>query len=132
MTILLDTQCWLWWLVSPERLGPRSRELLSDGGYTLLVSAASSWEIATKYALGKLPLPEPPELFVPSRIARDGITPLHVQHAHALRVAALPPHHRDPFDRLLIAQAQLERVPVMAADEVFDLYAVDVIRADRP
>lgn len=130
MTILLDTQCWLWWLVSPEKLSPSALDQLADGENTLLLSAASSWEIAIKYALGKLPLPEPPETFVPSRIARDGVTPLPVEHTHALRVSALPLHHRDPFDRLIIAQAQIEAVPVMTVDPVFLRYGVEVIRGD--
>jgi PIN domain nuclease of toxin-antitoxin system len=130
VTILLDTQCWLWWLVSPEKLSPSALDQLADGENTLLLSAASSWEIAIKYALGKLPLPEPPETFVPSRIARDGVTPLPVEHTHALRVSALPLHHRDPFDRLIIAQAQIEAVPVMTVDPVFLRYGVEVIRGD--
>lgn len=131
MTVLLDTQCWLWWLVSPEKLSPAALATLADAGNTLLLSAASSWEIAIKHSLGKLPLPEPPEQFVPSRMARDGITPLAVQHVHALRVAALPLHHRDPFDRILIAQAQLEGIPVMTADPVFGRYEVEIIPGSR-
>jgi PIN domain nuclease of toxin-antitoxin system len=130
VTILLDTQCWLWWLVSPEKLSSSALQQLADGENTLLLSAASSWEIAIKYSLGKLPLPEPPEAFVSSRIIRDGVTPLPVEHAHALRVSALPLHHRDPFDRLLIAQAQIEGVPVMTVDPVFLRYGVEVIRGD--
>jgi PIN domain nuclease of toxin-antitoxin system len=131
MTILLDTQCWLWWLVSPERLSPEALARIADAKNTLLLSAASSWEIAIKHSLGKLPLPAPLEAFVSSRMARDGIAALPVQHVHALRVATLPLHHRDPFDRLLIAQAQIERIPIMTADLVFQRYAVDVIRCDQ-
>jgi PIN domain nuclease of toxin-antitoxin system len=132
VTILLDTQCWLWWLVSPERLSPEALARLADAENTLLLSAASSWEIAIKHSLGKLPLPEPLEAFVSSRMARDGIAALPVQHVHALRVATLPLHHRDPFDRLLIAQAQVEGIPIMTADPVFHRYAVEVIRGDQP
>jgi PIN domain nuclease of toxin-antitoxin system len=130
VTILLDTQCWLWWLVSPEKLTASALARLADGENRLLFSAASSWEIAIKYTIGKLPLPEPPETFVASRLARDGVTPLPVEHLHALRVSALPLYHRDPFDRLLVAQAQIENVPIMTADPVFERYGIQIIKAD--
>ncbi len=87
MTLLLDTQVWLWMLVSPERLSAEARDAVVGGDTELLLSAASSWEIAIKYALGKLPLPEPPHTYVPSRMRAVGATPLAVSHAHALAVA---------------------------------------------
>jgi PIN domain nuclease of toxin-antitoxin system len=130
VTILLDTQCWLWWIAHPERLGRRALEHMIDPGNRLLLSAASSWEIAVKYALGKLSLPAPPGTFVPSRLARDAISALPVEHAHALQVGLLPHHHRDPFDRLLVAQAQIEAVPLMTADRQLEPYEVDIIWAD--
>ena len=129
MNVLLDTHCWIWWLISPERLASRSINLLKNGENTVFLSAASSWEIAIKYALGKLPLPEHPKSFVPARLARDGFTPLAISHAHALHVASLPVHHRDPFDRILIAQSQLEQMPIMTIDAVFERYDVEVIWA---
>jgi PIN domain nuclease of toxin-antitoxin system len=89
-----------------------------------VLSAASSWEVAIKVGLGKLELPAPAERFVPEQLAEDGIDALAIEHAHALRVARLPPHHSDPFDRLLIAQAQLERCALLTADP--RLYAYDV------
>lgn len=104
---------------------------MRDGANQLYFSAASAWEIAIKHALGKLPLPEPPETFVPARLQRDSITPLRVEVAHALRVAALPPVHRDPFDRLLVAQCVLERLPILTADPVFALYGIEVVSAVR-
>jgi len=122
--ILLDTHVWLWFVVAPERIGPTSRALLEDRDHQLLLSAASSWEMAIKYRLGKLPLPSPPEEFIPPRLARDEITPLPVDHAHALRVATLPLHYRDPFDRLLVAQAQLEDLVIFTADEAITQYDV--------
>ena len=128
-TLLLDTHTWLWAQSEPHRLNERCRKLLGDADETLLFSAASSWEIGIKYALKKLDLPEPPGLFVPKRLAQMGITPLPIEHAHALRVAELPHHHRDPFDRLLIAQAQLEGATVATADPRFLLYEVDVLWA---
>jgi PIN domain nuclease of toxin-antitoxin system len=125
----LDTQVWLWMLAAPERLSEPSRALVVATDNELLLSAASAWEIAIKYALGKLRLPEAPGDLIPRLMARTGITPLPVHHRHALRVATLPPAHRDPFDRLLVAQAQIEEVPILTADPSFALYDVEVLRA---
>ena len=127
MQILLDTHVWLWTLVAPERIRRSAREAILDRGNALFLSAASAWEIAIKHAIGKLPLPEPPETFVPSRLIRDSIRPLPVAMHHALRVATLPPHHRDPFDRLLIAQARVDRMPVVTRDPIFTRYGVRTI-----
>jgi len=127
--VLLDTQVWLWMLAAPERLSEPSRALVVATDNELLLSAASAWEIAIKYALGKLRLPEAPGDLIPRLMARTGITPLPVHHRHALRVATLPPKHRDPFDRLLVAQAQIEKVPILSADRSFDLYDVEVLGA---
>lgn len=131
MTILLDTHVWLWMVATPERLGSRARKLLIDPSHALLLSAASSWEISIKYALGKLDLPEPPETFVPTRMLRDGIGPLAVEHRHALRVSRLPAHHRDPFDRLLVAQGLVEGLPLLSADGHLERYGIKVIPAQR-
>ena len=128
---LLDTECWLWWHLAPERLGAGAIALFEERRSPLLLSAASSWEIAIKTALRKLDLPAPPDRFVPEQLAEDGIDGLPIEHAHALRVAALPPHHSDPFDRLLVAQAQLERCALLTADPQFFSYAVDVVWAGR-
>ena len=129
MRILLDTQCWLWMSLAPERLSSRGRALVEDTGNILYLSAASAWEIAVKHALGKLGLPEPPEAYVPRRMTALGVQPLAIEHSHALRVAVLPPHHRDPFDRLLVAQALLEDLPILTADPAIALYGVDTIAA---
>jgi PIN domain nuclease of toxin-antitoxin system len=127
--LLLDTQVWLWMLAAPERLSKKTRALVVSPENELLLSAASAWEIAIKYALGKLQLPEVPEEYIPSLMTRTGITPLPVHHRHALHVASLPAHHRDPFDRLLVAQAQLEKLPILTADRAFRLYDVQVLPA---
>jgi len=95
----------------------------------VLFSAASGWEIAIKFALGRLPLPAVPEQFVPERLARDGISVLPVELVHALRVATLPKLHRDPFDRLLVAQAMVEGVPLLTADRRVAAYAIETIPA---
>ena len=126
MTLLLDTQCWLWMQAEPERLNRETRELLVDPSQELVLSAASSWEIAIKYALGKLPLPSAPERYVPERLRADAVRPMPVTHIHALRVAELPQHHRDPFDRLLVAQAQCEELTLVTADRVLHRYEVEL------
>ena len=129
MRILLDTQCWLWMSLAPERFSATARRLLEDRQHALYLSAASAWEIAIKHALGKLRLPEPPASYVPARVAALGVLSLPIDHQHALHVASLPPHHRDPFDRMLVAQAQIEELPIMTADPVFSGYAVTTIPA---
>lgn len=129
MRLLLDTQSWLWMQANPERFRPDVRDELVDERNELVLSAASSWEIAIKYGLGKLPLPEAPRDYVPARMRDGGVEPLPVSHAHALQVAALPLHHRDPFDRLLIAQSQLEGLPLLTSDAIFECYDVQLVWA---
>jgi PIN domain nuclease of toxin-antitoxin system len=125
--LLIDTQCWLWMQAEPDRFGSETRKLLLAPGNELYLSAASSWEIAIKYALGKLPLPEPPTTYVPSRMQSSGVIGLAIEHAHALHVDSLPALHRDPFDRLLIAQAQLEAMSILTADRALALYPVTIL-----
>jgi len=125
--ILLDTHVWLWWVAEPERLRASVRRQIADRDNTILLSAASSWEIAIKWAVGKLHLPEPPEEFVPKRLSRDAISSLSIEHVHALRVASLPLHHQDPFDRLLAAQAQVEGLPLVTVDKQFKPYDIKII-----
>ena len=129
MRILLDTQCWLWMLAEPERFSEASRRLLIARENELFFSAASAWEISMKYDLGRLTLPAPPAASVPPLMAKTGVTPLPVLHEHALAVAGLPPHHRDPFDRLLVAQARVERLPILSADRTLEAYDVEILRA---
>ena len=114
---------------APERLSPSARHLVQTGSTDLLLSAASAWEIAIKYALGKLRLPARPSDYVPSRLQQTRTAALPITHDHALRSGELPPHHRDPFDRLLIAQAQVERLPFLTADRHLAAYDVEVIWA---
>ena len=129
MNVLLDTQCWLFWLTEPEKLSENAREILENASNAVFLSAVSSWEIAIKYSIGKLNLPEPPERFVTKRLVRDGISSLPVQHVHALRVAELPYHHKDPFDRLIISQSMVEGLPVMTVDRQFEPYKIEIIWA---
>ena len=108
---LLDTHVLLWWLNGDERLSPERERILS--AHRCLVSSASIWEVAIKHRLGKLPLP--PEVLI--HIARDaGFESLPITSEHAAATSALPPHHQDPFDRLLLAQARLEQLSLITAD----------------
>jgi PIN domain nuclease of toxin-antitoxin system len=132
VTVLLDTHVWLWMQAAPRRLVPAVRALVEDATTTLLLSAVSSWEIAIKYALGRLPLPEPPELYVPDRMRTSGVVALPIEHSHALRVSGLERQHRDPFDRLLVAQCQIERIALVTADPIFERYDVELISARAP
>jgi PIN domain nuclease of toxin-antitoxin system len=127
--ILLDTHVWLWMIAEPEKLSRHARRHINRDAEELILSAASSWEISIKWALGKLPLPNAPAEFFTEHLAATKTYPLAIEHSHALRVATLPRHHGDPFDRLLIAQAQVERIPILTADPHFKPYDVELIPA---
>jgi PIN domain nuclease of toxin-antitoxin system len=117
----------LWSLSDPQRIGREGLSVLGRGEEDFYFSAVSSWEIAIKWALGKLPLPEPPERYIPKQMAVQRIRPLPITHVHALAVSQLPPHHTDPFDRLLIAQAQVEEMVILTADRAFQPYRVEIV-----
>ncbi len=127
MKALLDTHVFLWWITDDQRLSSRIREIIADGTNEILFSAASGWEIAIKTRLGRLQLPNDPEIFIPEQLELNAIEVLPVQIGHALHVYQLPSHHRDPFDHLLIAQAQLEKLPILTADPQISRYPVEVI-----
>ena len=116
-------------LVDHRRSAPftQGRKIIADGANELYLSAASGWEIAIKAKLGRLRLPDDPERFILKHLELNAIKTLPVQMIHALHVYKLPEHHRDPFDRLLIAQAQLEKVPILTADPQISRYEVEVI-----
>ena len=122
MKLLFDTQCWLWWFAQPERLNQKAIAVISDESNGLWLSAASVWEIGIKTAIGKLALPEPVDRYIASRTLQLGTHSLEISASHALRAAALPPHHKDPFDRMLIAQAQAEDMTIISTDEAFRHY----------
>lgn len=130
MRLLLDTHAWLW-AIDPNTGTLRTdvREAIEEGSNDVFLSAASAWELAIKFAHGKIDLPAPPEEFVPEHVERASMTWLPITPAHALRVAALPRHHSDPFDRLLVAQALMEDLIVVTADRHFRRYGVQVLRA---
>ena len=127
MNLLLDTHTFLWWITDAPQLSDKVRELIGDGRNRLYWSAASSWEMAIKYALGRLPLPEAPEEFLLDDLAKNRIDSLPITDLHALRAGQLPHHHRDPFDRMLIAQAQIESMALLSNDPQCSLYELKVI-----
>ena len=127
MNVLLDTHAFLWWIADNAELSPRAREVIRDGDNTLFLSAASGWEIAIKAKLGRLRLPDNLERFVIEHMSLNAITSLPIHLSHALHVYTLPDHHGDPFDRLLVAQSQLEKLPIVTRDPQIARYSVEVI-----
>ena len=127
MKILLDTHAFLWWNEASPRLSKKALVLLSDPANTLLVSVVSAWELVLKTQTGKMRLSESPSVYVPTRMAHYAMESLPVTLTHALACESLPRHHRDPFDRLLIAQATIEGVPIVTADQEFRRYAIKVL-----
>lgn len=124
MSLLLDTHVFVWWRAKDRRLGEAARRAIADSG-RVFVSAASAWEAAIKISKGKLKLPEP----FARGAEESGFGRLAVTFEHAQGVIDLPWHHRDPFDRILIAQARLEGLRIVTADSVFSAYGVPVIAA---
>lgn len=129
MRLLLDTQCWLWWFAQPEKLNENVIEQIVDETNEVWLSVASVWEMGIKVSIGKLPLPKQIDDYVSTRMTQLGARSLEITASHALRVAALPLHHRDPFDRMLIAQAQVEDMTLVSADSTFKQYEVCLLWA---
>ena len=127
MRALLDTHAFLWWNLDDPQLSEEARTFISTGRNEIFFSAASAWEIAIKAAKGRLELPEPPDKYVADRMRHHHFLALPVELSHALEVYRLPPIHQDPFDRLLIAQSQLEDLPILTADTEIARYQVEVI-----
>ncbi len=123
MRLLLDTHVLLWWLNNSTELGERARALISDSNNVAYLSAACIWEIRIKQALGKVELPAKFDSILASESFEE--LPITVEHAHA--VYALPLHHRDPFDRMLIAQAQVEELTILSRDPEFSRYKTELI-----
>lgn len=124
MRVLLDTHVFLWWVEGDRALPAKARAALADRDNECLFSLASAWELAIKAALGKLRLAIPVRRYVTEHVAANGFRMLDIRMAHTGRVESLPPHHGDPFDRLLIAQALDEKLPIVTADPVFRDYGV--------
>ena len=129
MKLLLDMHVLLWCATEPSRLRDAARDVIEDGSSDVYVSAVTAWEIAIKQSLGKLELPQPAELWVPDVLRTSGFEAAPVEPTAALRVRALPFHHRDPFDRLLIAHALEDGYSIVTHDPKFEPYGVGVILA---
>lgn len=124
MRILLDTHAFLWFITADPKLSTAAEEAIRRRSNEPLLSIASVWEIAIKLNLGRLPIPEPLDSFIPEQLRINRIRLLPVELHHTFEVARLPLHHRDPFDRILIAQALAEEIAVVTADSAFDDYPV--------
>jgi len=124
MKLLLDTHIFLWAVDSPEKLSAGILKLIEDANTPIYFSTVSGFEIATKYAIGKLRLPVPPSEYVASRCKRLGVGVVPLTMSQATAAASLPLHHRDPFDRLLIAQAVIDGFIIVSDDPVFKKYDV--------
>jgi PIN domain nuclease of toxin-antitoxin system len=127
LRVLLYTHAFLWWIGDDPRLSERAREVLSDGDNDLVFSAASGWEIAIKARLGRLHVSGDLNTYLVRQLTENYTSVLPVHLSHALRVHALPDHHRDPFDRLLVAQAIVEEIPLLSADPRIARYPVEVV-----
>ena len=126
MKLLLDTHAFLWMLQAPEKLSTRVSHAHDDPENTLFVSVASLWEIQIKHALGKLELDIPLAQIVHEQLEGDRFALLDIRASHVLELDALPRHHSDPFDRLIVAQACAEGLPLVSADRVFVQYPVEI------
>ena len=124
MRYLLDTSAFLWYVSDYDRLSKAAAKCLTDPASTIHLSLVSIWEIAIKFNMGKLDLPLPFDEFIDVTLHSYSLRRLYIQVPHLRRVARMPLHHRDPFDRLLIAQAQVENIPILTSDAAFDRYPI--------
>ena len=127
MKYLLDTSVFLLAVAAEERLNLRAKEVLAAPSSELYLSVAGSWEIAIKFALGSLPLPKAPSEYLPYVQRLWSVQTLPITQEHTFRAGELPAHHRDPFDRMIIAQALSEKMTLLSADRTFQKYKVDLI-----
>jgi PIN domain nuclease of toxin-antitoxin system len=124
---LLDTHAFLWWIAGDERLSGSASQAIADGKNEIFVSAASIWEIAIKARLGRLSVPGDPGQFIGGQIVENAFRGLPIVAEHALRVWQLPDHHQDPFDRMLVAQAQVEGLSLVSGDAMVARYDIEVV-----
>ena len=126
MQYLVDTHVLLWWITSDKRLSAKARAIIRSHRNTIYWSVASSWEVSIKYALGRLSFEEPPEDLLPSELHRNHIETLPILNEHAFLAGQLPAHHKDPFDRMLVAQARIESLGVISNDSKYKLYDIEL------
>lgn len=122
MKLLLDTHIFLWFIMGSHHLSAEDRALIEDETNIKFISVASLWEIAIKSSIGKLTLSAPFDQLIPQHLSLNGFELLPIEIAHLAMVTTLPFHHRDPFDRLLIAQAITEKMPLLSSDSAFNAY----------
>ncbi|MBG1241450.1 type II toxin-antitoxin system VapC family toxin [Nostoc sp. NZL] len=122
---MLDTHTFIWYVTDNSRLSNRVLELINDENNEILLSIASLWEIAIKQNLGKLSFNQPFEIFITQQLNHNYFRLLDIKISHVAVVATLTLHHRDPFDRILIAQALAENLPILSADKIFDAYPIE-------
>lgn len=127
MQVLLDTNAFLWWVTDDEKLSTTARSIISNTENSVYFSIVSAWEITIKYQLSKLPLPEPAITYIPNRIEHYKFIKLSIELQDVLEVSNLENHHKDPFDRLLIAQSRIHDLPIVTADSKLSLYDVEII-----
>jgi len=127
MRFLLDTCTFLWWVTDDTQVSRRAKEIIENGEHEVFLSVASGWEIAIKSRMGRLKLPDDLEGFIGEQLRLNSIQTLPIQLSHALQVATLPDHHRDPFDRLLVVQSRAEQLPILTPDHQISQYSVTVI-----
>jgi PIN domain nuclease of toxin-antitoxin system len=127
MKIVLDTHAFLWWITDDDRLSSHARSVITNRENELLLSAVTGWEIAIKAKLGRIHLPGRLDSFIAKQLKLNAIYSLPIHMSHALHVYNLPHHHRDPFDRLLIAQALLENLPILTMDPQIAKYKIKVV-----
>lgn len=127
MKAILDTNAFLWWILDNPRLSRTAQNFIVDPDNTIYLSAVSGWEMAIKWSIGKLTLPAQPDIFVKQQLEINNFNPLPIQMAHGLYVHELPEIHKDPFDRLLIAQSKIENLLLISADSVFQKYPVSLL-----
>jgi PIN domain nuclease of toxin-antitoxin system len=125
--ILIDTQAFLWWNEDNPKLSRRAARLMANPANELMMSVVSAWEIAIKWRLRKLRLPDAPSIYLPQRLDHYKIGVLPVTLEHVLATEALPSHHRDPFDRLLVAQSTVEKIPIVTVDPRIRQYGIEVV-----
>jgi len=129
MKYLIDTRVFLWMQAEPDKLGPRTADILSQESNELYLSAASAWEIAIKYRVGRVVLPHRPTRYVPQAMAASRISHLPINASEALGVSELDDDLTDPIDRLLVSQVNANRMRLVTADRLFDDYGIEVLDA---
>ena len=125
--LLLDTHAFLWFVTEYPKLSAAAQRMIAAGSNEPLLSAACVWEIVIKVSIGRLLIPGPLDSFIPEQLSTNRIALLPIELKHLLEIARLPLHHRDPFDRLVIAQAVVEGIPIVSADPAFDQYPIERI-----